>query len=147
MLVPGLKRNIFSTPAAAQKRVKTIIEMRGSSLDLGVFSVQLTRLKNTDPLDLTIAKKRRRTKSALCVISGETFGRESVLTVLVPKKPVALSVGSINVDQSAVKNILVGDKNGILTYKIHNTKEDVSFCEQIEGNTLSPTMKSNGKKG
>ena len=40
VLVPRLKRNLFSTSATAQKGVKTIIEKRGLSLDLGaiVFS-------------------------------------------------------------------------------------------------------------
>ena len=42
ILVPGLKRNLFSTSAAAQKGVNTIMENSGSSLDLGAFSVQLT---------------------------------------------------------------------------------------------------------
>ena len=50
-------------------------------------------------------------------------------TALVPKKPIAPSVGSINVVQRVVENPLVEDKNEILTYKIHNTNEDVSFCE------------------
>ena len=40
VLVPGLKRNIFSTSAAALKGVKTIIENSGLSLDLEAFSVQ-----------------------------------------------------------------------------------------------------------
>ena len=44
VLVPGLKRNIFSSSAAVKKGVKAIIEQKGSSLDLGVCSVQLTRL-------------------------------------------------------------------------------------------------------
>ena len=45
---------------------------------------------------------------------------------LVPKKPVALSIGSINV-------LSVEDKNKNSTYKIHhNTNEEVSFCEKIE---------------
>ena len=56
VLVPGLKRELFSGSAAAQKSVKTIVEKNGSSLDLGVFSVQLTRLDNMDHLDLTIVK-------------------------------------------------------------------------------------------
>ena len=34
VLVPGLKRNLFSTSDAAQKGVKKIIEKTGSSLDL-----------------------------------------------------------------------------------------------------------------
>ena len=56
VLVPGLKRNVFSTSTAAQKCLQTIIEKRGSSLDLGLFSVQLTRLDNMEHLNLTITK-------------------------------------------------------------------------------------------
>ena len=56
VLVPCLKRNLLSTLAAAQKGVKQIIEKSGSSLDLRAFSVQSTRLDNTEYLDLTIAK-------------------------------------------------------------------------------------------
>ena len=80
VLVPGLKRNLFSSSAAAEKDVKTIIEKSGSSLDLGPLSVQLVRLNKRDGLDRTIAKESRRTESALCVISGKTFGKKSVLT-------------------------------------------------------------------
>ena len=86
----GLKINIFLSSTAAKKGVTTIIEQKGLSLDLGVFSVQLTRLDSMEYLDLTNAKNsRRRTESALCTISGEKLGRESVLTALVPKNPVA----------------------------------------------------------
>ena len=57
-----------------------------------------------DHLDSKIAKESRRKKSGLCTISGEKFSEESVLTTLVPKKYVALSVGSINVDQRFVES-------------------------------------------
>ena len=60
VLVPGLTMNSFSTSAAAQKGVTTIIEKSGSSLDLEAFSFQLTRLDNMEYLDLTIAKEVRR---------------------------------------------------------------------------------------
>ena len=56
VLVPGLKRNLFSSSAASQKGVKTIIEKSSSSLELGSFSVQLTRFKNIHHFNLTIAK-------------------------------------------------------------------------------------------
>ena len=79
VLVPGLKRNIFSSSTAAKIGVKMIIEKNGSSLDLGPFSVQLTRLVNMDPLDLRIVKGNRRTESTLCAISGKSFRRDSVL--------------------------------------------------------------------
>ena len=66
VLVPGLKRNVFSGLAAAPKSVKTFVEKNGSYLDLGSFSVQLTRrFDNMDHLNLliTIANESR-TKSA-----------------------------------------------------------------------------------
>ena len=102
-LVPGLKRNLFSTSAAAKKDGETIIEPEGSSLDLGVFSVQLTRIDSIEYLDLTIAKESIQTESALCAISGKTFRKEAVLTALVPKKSVAQLVSSIKVDQKVGK--------------------------------------------
>ena len=61
VLVPGLKRNLFLRLAAAKKGVRTIIERKGSSLDLEAFSVQLTRSDSMEYLDLTIAKESRRT--------------------------------------------------------------------------------------
>ena len=91
--------NMSSSSAAAKKDVQTIIEKNSSSLALGTFSFQLTRFDSIDYLDLTIAKESRRRESALCAISGGKFGKESVLTALVRKKLVALSVGSINVTE------------------------------------------------
>ena len=73
VLVPDLKRNLFSGSVTAKKGVKTIIEQKGSSLNLGAFSVQLTRLDSMKYLDLIIAKKSRRIESALGAISGKTF--------------------------------------------------------------------------
>ena len=61
VLVPGLKRNLFLRLAAAKKGVRTIIERKGSSLDLEAFSVQLTRSDSMEYLDLTFAKESRRT--------------------------------------------------------------------------------------
>ena len=61
VLVPRLKRNPFSSSAAAKKDVKTINEQKGLSLDLGAFSVQLTRLDSMEYLDLTTSKESRRT--------------------------------------------------------------------------------------
>ena len=72
-LVPGLKRNIFPSSAAARKGVKTNIEQKGSSLDLEAFSVQLTRLDSMEYLDLTFAEESRRTESALCMTPGKIF--------------------------------------------------------------------------
>ena len=80
VLVPGVKINIFSSSAAAKKGVKKIIEQKGSSLDLGAFNVQLTRLDSSmEYLYLTIAKESRRTESALCVISGKSSREEAVI--------------------------------------------------------------------
>ena len=95
-----------------------------------------------DRLDIMAAKGSRRAESALCTISGKTFGKESVLAPLVPTKLVALSVNLINVDQRVVESDLVKGKNkiNILTCKMHNTNENVSFREKVEGNTLSPTI-------
>ena len=75
VLVPGLRSIVFSSSAAAQKGIKTVIVKNGSSLDLGPFSVQLTRFDSMDHLDLTIAKESRRAESALCAISGKIFGK------------------------------------------------------------------------
>ena len=98
--VPGLKINLFSSSAAAKKGVKTVIKQKCSSLDLGAFRIQLTRLDSMEYLDLTIAKESRQTESALCIISRKTFRKEAdYLTTLVPKTSVAQSVGSIKVDQ------------------------------------------------
>ena len=67
ILVPGLGRNLFSTAVAAQKGVKTIFTKEGSIVDLGLFSIQLTRLDNLDHLDLAILKESRRTESAFAL--------------------------------------------------------------------------------
>ena len=48
VLVPGLGRIFFSTAMAAQKGVKTVITKAGSIVDLGLFSIQLTRSDNLD---------------------------------------------------------------------------------------------------
>ena len=69
MLGPGLKRNLFSTLATAQKGLETIIVNNRLSLDLGTFRVQLTRSDNMDYLGLTIAKESSRNESTLCTIS------------------------------------------------------------------------------
>ena len=68
-----------------------------------------------DYLDLTTATESRRTESVPCAISGKIFGNESVLTTLTPKKPVALSVGSIDVDQRVLENVSVEHKNNTST--------------------------------
>ena len=57
VLVSRLKRNLFSSLAAAKKGVKIIIEQNGSSLDLGAFSGQLTWLDSMEYLALTIVNE------------------------------------------------------------------------------------------
>ena len=69
VLVPGLRRIFFSTAMAAQKGVKTILTKAGSIVDLGLFSIHLTRSDNLDYLNLAISKENKRTKSASCAIS------------------------------------------------------------------------------
>ena len=101
-----------------------------------------------DHLDPTTAEEIRKSESFLCAISGTSFGKESVLMTLVSKKPVALSVGIINVDQRVVESALVKDKNKNNTStSIHNTNEDISFCVQVENNVMSPTTDNADKKG
>ena len=56
VLVPDLKRALFSSLTAAQKGVKTIIKKNGSSLDLGPFGIQLTRLDSINHFVLAITK-------------------------------------------------------------------------------------------
>ncbi|CAN0458149.1 unnamed protein product, partial [Ascophyllum nodosum] len=96
VLVPGLGRNLFSTAMAAQTGVKTIITKAGSIVDLGLFSIQLSRSDNLDHLDLAISKQSKRTESACCAISGKSFSKEIILTASVPQKNVALPAESIN---------------------------------------------------
>ena len=121
VLVLGLKRNLFSSSAAAKKGVKTIIEQKGSSLDLGAFRVPLIWLDSMEYLDLTIVKKGRRTEFALCATSGKNFCKEAVLTALVPKKSVAQPVGFIKVDQKVGKKTVVEDKKQKLD--VQNTRK------------------------
>ena len=54
VLVPGLRRNLFSTALAGQKGVKSIFTTAGSIVGLGIFSIQLNKSDNMDHLDLTI---------------------------------------------------------------------------------------------
>ena len=50
---------------------KTDINKNGSSLDLGSFSVQLSRSDNFDHLDLATVNERKRIGSARCAVSGK----------------------------------------------------------------------------
>ena len=141
VLVPGLRRSLFSSLASAQSGVKTFIKKNGSFLDLEPYNIQLTRLDNIDRLDLTIVKESRRTESAFCTTSGKMFDKETVLTDSVSTKPVGLSVGSINIDQRVIGNAPVEDKNNTSPYKIrHYTKEKVSVCEKVASNALPSTI-------
>ena len=96
VLVPGLDRNLFSTAMAAQKDVKTITTRAGPIVDLGLFSIQLTRSDNLDHLDLAISKESKRTESASCAISEKASinSKETVLTASVPQKYIALCIVS-----------------------------------------------------
>ena len=86
---------------AGQKGVKITITKAGSIVDLGLFSIQLTRSDNLDHLDLAISKGSKRTESACCAISGKSFGKETVLTASVPQKYIALSSAvSMNIERS-----------------------------------------------
>ncbi|CAN0279405.1 unnamed protein product, partial [Ascophyllum nodosum] len=125
VLVPGLGRNLFSTAMAAQRGVKTIITKAGFIVDLGLFSIQLSRSDNLDHLDMAISKGSKRTESACCAISGKSFGKETVLTASVPQKPIALSSAvSINIDQRSLQEgtSVVEHDNDSPTYRIlHNS--------------------------
>ena len=109
VVVPGLKRNIFFISAAAQKGVKKIIEISDLSLELRLFSVQLSWLDNMDHLDLTIAKKVEGQSLLFAHFKVKRFGKESVLTALVSKNHVALSVVIISVDQRVVESTLLSE--------------------------------------
>ena len=129
VLVPGLGQNLFSKAMAAQKDVKTIITKAGSIVDLGLFSIQLTRSDNLDHLDLAISKESRRTDSACCAISGNAFSKETVLTASVPQKYIALSSAvtvSMNIDRRALQDgsLVVGHDNDSPT-------SEVRCCEKM----------------
>ena len=123
VLMPGPKRNMFSSSAAAKKGVKTIIKQKGSTL---AFSV--TRLNSMEYLDLIIAKASRRPESALCAIPEKTFRNEAVLTI----KSVVQPVGSIKVDQKVGGKPVVEDQNKSLADKIQENTNKVSYSEKIE---------------
>ena len=135
LLVTGLGQNLFSAALAAQKGVKTISTKKRSIVDLGLSSIPLKRLDNLDHLDLAISKESKRTESACCPISGQAFGKETVLTASVPQKPIALSsTACVNIDQRALGNGTVEYNNDSPTYRIlHNptsTRSEVSCCEK-----------------
>ena len=59
-------------------------------------------------------------------------GTESVLTALVPKKPVAQPVASINVHQKIGETpAAVEDRNKTFTYRIQESTNEVSCREKI----------------
>ena len=68
----------------AQKGVKTVFTKGGSIVNLGLFSIQLTRSDNLGHLGLAISKESKRTESACCAISGKSFSKEIMLTASVP---------------------------------------------------------------
>ena len=129
VLVPGLGRNLFSTAMAAQKGVKTTITKAGSIVDLGLFSLQLSRSDNLDHLDLAISKESERTEPACCAILGKSFGKETVLTASVPQKYIALSsavtVSSMDIDQRALK-----DGSSVVGHDNDTPTSEVRCCEK-----------------
>ena len=122
---------------AAQKGVKTIITKAGSIVDLGLFSIQLPRSDNLDHFDSAISKESKRKESACCAISGNLFGKETVLTASVPQKHTTLSSAvSINIDLRALQDgfSVVGHDYDSPTYRIlHNStskRSEVSCCKK-----------------
>ena len=71
----------------------------GSILDLGSFTMKLTRSNNLGHLDVAIAKQNKPPELACCAISRRIFCYENVLTASVPHKSIALSAVSMNIDQ------------------------------------------------
>ena len=68
-------------------------------------------------------KESKRTESKCCTISGKAFGKETVLTALVPQKTIELSASvSMNIDQRALQDgsSVVANNNDSSTYGIHN---------------------------
>ena len=109
--VPSQNGDKFVTSPAPSPIVgRVVIAKSGSSLDLRLFSIQLTRFDIMNHLGLTIEKESRKTECALYAISGEMFSKECVLTTSTPNKYVALSVGSINIDKKVVENTSVEAK-------------------------------------
>ena len=122
---------------AAQKGVKTIITKAGSIVDLGLFSIWLTRSDNLDHFDLAISKESKRKESACCAISGNLFGKETVLTTSVPQKHTTLSSAvSMNIDLRALQDgfSVVGHDYNSPTYRIlhnfTNKRSEVSCCKK-----------------
>ena len=91
--------DFFFSIEAAQKGVKTVTTRGGSILDLGSFTMKLTRSNNLGHLDVAIAKQNKPPELTCCAISGRIFCYENVLTASVPHKSIALSAVSINIDQ------------------------------------------------
>ena len=75
-----------------------------------------------DHLDLAISKEGKRTESTCCAISGKVIRKETVIRTSVPQKPLAPSSAvCMNIDQRALGNGAVGNKNDSPTYRIlHN---------------------------
>ena len=108
----------------------------GSIVDLGLFSIQLTRSDNLDHLDLTISKESKRTGSTCCDISVKSFCKETVSTASVPQKYIALfSAVTMNIDQRALQDgsSVVGHDNDSPTYRIlqNSTSKGGSYGNKI----------------
>ena len=104
VLVPGLGGNYFLQFWQLKKALKIFSLRQGSIVDLGSFSIHLTRSDNLDNVDLAVAKKSKRTESACWAISGKVFGNQTVLTASAPQKPIALSAVSMNIDQRSLQD-------------------------------------------
>ena len=126
---------------AVQNVVETIFTEAGSIVDLGLFSIQITRSDNLDHLDLAIAKEKKWTESACCAISGKEFGNPTVLTASILQKPIALSAVSMNTDQRVFQDgySVVWNNNEGTTYGIHNCTVDSALL--VRGQKLAVARK------
>ena len=79
-LVPGINKHLFSSCTAAQPGVRTVICKEGSYLDLGIFTIPLSKFNNNmDYIDLAISGKSMGSSTACCAISGTQFKNEAAL--------------------------------------------------------------------
>ena len=77
-------------------------------------------MNNFDHLDVAIAKGSKRKEPACCAIPRKTLGNETVIMASVPRKPIALSAVSINIDQRALANGSAGNNNASPAYRIQD---------------------------
>ena len=77
--MPGLYKHSFSSCAAVQAGVKTVICKEGSYLDMGMFTIPLSKFNNMDYIDLAISGNSMGSSTACCAISGTQFANEVAL--------------------------------------------------------------------